>query len=117
MNTLRHYYIVPRDVAIAGARHVAESHWIDLDETHVLVSVRHRTEHDKAKFERNVTAEPLPEIGSTDTISNEHAGRLAHLGVRPGHTTKDVARKHGWCIAKCKNLRSSRLHADTGIRV
>lgn len=40
----RHYYIVPRDIAIAGAKHFMNSHWIDLDATHVLLSVRHKTD-------------------------------------------------------------------------
>jgi hypothetical protein len=59
----------------------------------VLLAVRHRSEHDKTKFEQNVTAEPLPDINSADATSKEHAARLAHLGMQPGHTSKDVAMK------------------------
>ena len=81
-------YLCPRDTAIAHGKHFINSHWIDLPDGSVLLSGEFADEQRKDDFEKNVTVQPLAHDG--DTVSEAHAQVLAHLGVKAGHTAKQV---------------------------
>lgn len=84
---MRAYYIVDRDVALAGGKHFDSFHFVDLPNGQVLMSAEGEgTGH--RLFSRHVTAEQLAAEGPID---GSHAGKLAHLGVKKGHTLKEVA--------------------------
>jgi hypothetical protein len=81
-------YIVPRDVVMAQSHHLLSAHFLDLDNGLVLLSSSFADENRKDLFERNVSAQPLAHDG--DTVTETHAQTLAHLGVKQGHTAKQV---------------------------
>jgi hypothetical protein len=81
-------YICPKDVALAHAfRHCTISHCIDLPDGNVLLSAEFLDELKKGDLEKNVTVEPCAE---DEPVSNKHAAQLAHLGVKAGHTAKQI---------------------------
>jgi hypothetical protein len=81
-------YLVPRDVVMAQSHHLLSAHFLDLDNGKVLLSGEFADEQRKDLFEQNVFAEPIAHDG--DTVTEAHAQTLAHLGVKAGHTAKQV---------------------------
>jgi hypothetical protein len=84
----KHYYVCPRDVALASAKHFATSSWIDLDETHVLLSVSPRGDRGREAFERHVTAEKFD--------ANKHLDRIRkhpHFAKASGVDILDHAKR------------------------
>jgi hypothetical protein len=84
----KYLYVCPADVAKAYGRHFINSHWIDLDGKNVLLSGEFADESRKDLFEKNVTVQAFAHDG--DTVTEAHAHVLAHLGVKAGHTAKQV---------------------------
>jgi hypothetical protein len=88
---MRYLYILPKDVAFAQTqKHFSAAHWIDLDNGFVLMSGRLHNDDDSHKeaFEKNVSVQQVAHDG--DTVTESHAAMLAHLGVKAGHTAKQV---------------------------
>ena len=83
---MRRLYLCPKDVALIAVNHLSVYHYVDLPGGSVLLSGEGNT----SKFEQHATVEPLPELFDPSPISNDHANRLASLGVKPGHKVIDV---------------------------
>ena len=87
----RYLYLLPKDVAQAQAqKHFARAQWIDLGGEMVFLSGRFHNDDESHKdtFERNVSVKPCCHDG--ETVTEKHAGMLAHLGVKSGHSGSQV---------------------------
>lgn len=80
-------YLCPIDVAKANGKHFVNAHWIEVGNK-VLLSGEFADEHRKNDFERNVTVQAVAHDGETVTV--EHAELLAGIGVKQGHTHRQV---------------------------
>jgi hypothetical protein len=81
-------YVCPRDIAVAHSRHFITANWIDLPNGSVLLSGEFSDEQRKDLFEQNISVEPCCHDG--DTVTQQHAQKLASIGVRMGNTAKQV---------------------------
>lgn len=88
---IKTYYIVDRDVALASLHLFLSFHFVDLDNGQVLLSAVHRNPQTQDKFEQHCSAEALPHVFDPSPISDKHAQKLASLGIKKNHSTKDVA--------------------------
>lgn len=89
------FYIVPGDVAVSNLHRFRNFHYVNLPDGRVLLSGEFHDEQFKQDWERNASALPVAHGG--DTVSEEHATVLDHLGVKPGHSHKQLrslVRKH-----------------------
>lgn len=85
------FYIVDSDVALSSVRlYEGGFHCLDLPNGQVLLSCHFPTETEKDRFEQHASAEPLPEISDPTPIKTAHVDKLKHLGIKAGHTTRDV---------------------------
>jgi len=83
----KYLYIVPKDVAQANI-HRLNANWIDLPNGKVLLSAEFNDEPHQDDFHRTASAEPVAHDG--ELVSEEHVQQLAHLGVKIGHTHKQI---------------------------
>jgi hypothetical protein len=85
----RYLYIQKKDTAnTLFKRHAANSHYIDLPGGLIISSVDFTFEDQKDFFEQHDQVQPVAHDG--ETISEQHANVLAHLGVKAGHTAKQA---------------------------
>jgi hypothetical protein len=85
----RYLYIHKKDTADALLmRHASITHSIDLPNGLVLTSAEFHFEDSKDRFEQFDQVQPDAHDG--DTVTEQHARVLAHLGVKTGHTAKQV---------------------------
>lgn len=75
------YYLLPSEIT-ALTRHLTSYTYIDLGNGYVLMS----TPQPSARFERNVTVQPV-----TEPILPAQASLLASLNIRAGQMLSDVA--------------------------
>jgi hypothetical protein len=83
-------YIVPESHTF-GFHHYFRS-WVSIpmpDGRHLL-SVEFHNSNRQESFEEMEVVEPLPHPSLNAQVSAAHADALKHLGVKPGHTTRDV---------------------------
>lgn len=85
----RYLYIQKKDTANALLmRHASITHSIDLPNGLVLTSAEFHFEDMKDRFEQHDQVQPVAHDG--ETVTEAHAQVLAHLGVKAGHTAKQV---------------------------
>jgi hypothetical protein len=90
MSYLRTLHICPADIADTVGRHAVTWHWVTLPDGKVLLSTDFISDIEQETFEKHATVEPLPHIFDPSPIDQKHVDSLKHIGVKAGHTTKDV---------------------------
>lgn len=89
---IRMLYIVPQDVALAAisSGRFHQPHFIDLPDGHVLLTAAFRNSEEQDLFEAIPAVHSLPHPFDPTAIHDAHVDKLAHLGVKKGHKTRDV---------------------------
>ena len=87
---MRSYHIVPKEIAQIVGRHAYSWHWAELPDGSVLLSSEFRSESEQERFESHCTVEPLPHLFDPSPLEEKHIARFQHLGLRNGHTMKDL---------------------------
>ncbi len=82
-------YIHPKESARPLLmRHASITHSIDLPNGAVLTTAEFNFDDEKDRFEQYSQVQPVAHDGETAT--QDHAVILAHLGVKAGHTAKQI---------------------------
>lgn len=93
---MKHYFIVDRDVwENFPKEHFTSSHWIEThDPTKLLVVAQFNHESAHEAWEKFDGVEALPNVfHSTEKVADHHHSLLSHIGVKPGDSSLDVAKK------------------------